>query len=349
MLPLRQRLVSILAIALTAPVCAEFLQAYLGLTGDAAELAAAAVFLAPLYGGAALLVRDLAVRTGRGWTRVLLLAAAFGLVMTGVIDLSMFAGDRPDVAYWAELREPTLVGPLGLSAYATFVWVLGHVTMSVGAPLAVHGALAPRHAGRPLLGWFGTALTALALLLVAVAVHLDGRDMYGYAPSVAQVVGPLVGVAALVALALSPLGRPVRRRVPGAGPRVPAWAIVAVGVLGKAVLDVVPPTWTGLTLTAAYVAVLCWWLRRIAAGRRWGAREIGVLGASLVVSTVLIGFLAPLPEGVTMTAKVGQNLVLLAAAVAVLVAVLRKSPRYDPALEAIPLPPRSGFGFRPST
>src|SRR5699024_11865814 len=73
----------------------------------------------PLYGGAVLLIRELAVRCGLGWTGTLLLAAAFGLAMPGLVDLAMFGEDRSDVAYWADMREPTLIEPIGVSVSTT--------------------------------------------------------------------------------------------------------------------------------------------------------------------------------------------------------------------------------------
>ena len=70
------------ALLLGAPVCAELLQAYLDITGDPCSRWCSLVFFfAPLYGGAAVLIREVAVRTGRGWPGRLLLAAAFGLLM----------------------------------------------------------------------------------------------------------------------------------------------------------------------------------------------------------------------------------------------------------------------------
>src|SRR5699024_9447446 len=49
--------------------------------------------------------------------------------------------------------------------------------------------------------------------------------------------------------------------------------------------------------------------------RQWGPREIGMLGVGVVIGGILIGFLAPLPPGVTATAKLTQNAALLLAAV----------------------------------
>ena len=63
----RRRACTVLGLALASPVCAEFVQGYLPITGDPLGLLVALLILAPLYGGAALLIREVAVRTGRGW------------------------------------------------------------------------------------------------------------------------------------------------------------------------------------------------------------------------------------------------------------------------------------------
>src|SRR5699024_2238394 len=84
---------ALLCVFLGAPLAAEYLQAYLPFTGDPWASLIGVAFFAPLYGGAALLIRELAVRCGLGWTGTLLLAAAFGLAMPGLVDLAMFGED----------------------------------------------------------------------------------------------------------------------------------------------------------------------------------------------------------------------------------------------------------------
>lgn len=95
-----RRRTGILAVLLLAPVSAELLQAYLGDLGGPVSLIFVVLFFAPLYGGAALLIREISVRTGRGWRGRLLLAAAFGVAMPTVIDLSLFTPHRDDVDDW---------------------------------------------------------------------------------------------------------------------------------------------------------------------------------------------------------------------------------------------------------
>jgi hypothetical protein len=47
-------------------------------------------FLVPMYGGGALLIRELARRTGRGWPTILVLGLAYGVIEPGVFDGSLF-------------------------------------------------------------------------------------------------------------------------------------------------------------------------------------------------------------------------------------------------------------------
>lgn len=325
MLPLRRRILPTLCVLLGAPVTAEFLQAYQTLTGDPVAIAGAIVFLAPLYGGAALLIREVAVRTGRGWAATLILAAAFGLAMPGIVDLSMFGEDAPDVPYWSELREPTLIPWLHVSAFSTISWAAGHVMMSVGAPLALLYALAPGQRGRPLLGRVGVPAMIAAGTVIAVQIHIDSREIFGLTPSAGQMIPMVAVVAAVAALAMSPLGSPVRTT--GQSRTVPAILVIAGTATLKVSLDILPPTWLGVTAFLGLILFAGIVLRFGARHGPWGPREIGMLGVGVVVGAILIGFLAPLPPGVTAVAKFTQNGALLLLAGLFALVTARRTPR----------------------
>jgi hypothetical protein len=52
--------------------------------------------LALLYGGGAVLIRELSRRTGRGWPTILVLGLAYGLIEAGLIDQTLF--NPPELA-----------------------------------------------------------------------------------------------------------------------------------------------------------------------------------------------------------------------------------------------------------
>ena len=72
-----------LALAVLAPVCAEYLWGYDDSTGHPGTLVGNLIVFTPLYGCPALLIREVARRRGLGWPGIVLLAAAFGVVEAG--------------------------------------------------------------------------------------------------------------------------------------------------------------------------------------------------------------------------------------------------------------------------
>lgn len=318
MLPLRSRLGPVLALMMMAPVCAEYLSAYLPDTGDAVVMVGGLLVLGPLYGGAALLVREVALRTVRGWPGVLLLAAAFGVAMPTLVDLSAWTAHRPDVPYWDLMREPTLLAPLGLSVLPMLQWVTGHVLLSVAAPLVLLTALTPRHRGRPLLGRPGLAVVAALLVLVAALIRAD-PDVATAVSTVQQAWSATV-VAALVVLGLSPLGAPYPRggeRRDDAPARCTPRRVLIAALPTALVLDLVPFGWGGTVGYATILVATAALVARAARRRSWGLEQVTALGVAVVLARVAAGFLSPLPPGVSPAAKTVQGVVLLALALAV--------------------------------
>lgn len=304
--PRRTRFIGVVAVLLGAPVCAELIQSYLDITGDAFELLFVVVFLAPLYGGAALLIREVAVRTGRGWPGRLLLAAAFGLLMTTTIDGSLFTPEWPDIDYWDDIMGSALVG--GVSVYALTTWVMGHVLMSVGAPLVVVEGLLPEGRGRPWLGRFGIVVLALLGTAVAVFVHHDPDAAAVEASTLDRVVS-VAAVLLLVAVAMSPWGRPLTP-VAGRSPARPLW----LGVAGFGLMltfDLAPISWAGVAV--AWAALLAGGVLVVVRSRspHWGVRHLVAVAYGGLLARTSTGFLSPVPEGVDPAAKLAQNSVFL--------------------------------------
>lgn len=308
--PAASRALAVVALLLLAPLCAELLSAYLAVAGDPTVSLFVVLFLAPLYGGVAILVRDAAVRTGRGWSGVVLMAAAFGVAMTALVDLSLWTTDRTDVAGWSQIVGAARVS--GISVFALASWVGGHVALSIGAPLLLVDAAVPDVRGRPLLRRWGTAVTVVCAVAVAVAVHTDPErsgvlhtSPTRYAVAAAVVLGLLVA-------AFSPLGA---ARPPVEGRRAARpWQVFALAVVLTALLDLAPPGWGGVAsiVVAALAAVGI--LGRQARSPDWSRRHSVALALGAVLERTATGALAPPAPGVaagTVVAQAGVLAVLL--------------------------------------
>jgi len=82
---------------------------------------------------------------------MLLLGFAFGLVQAGLIDQSLLHPRYRDIPYWDNLRQPTLVGGVGVSAAMVLGFVGGHMVHSIRAPIALAEASVPGRSARPWL------------------------------------------------------------------------------------------------------------------------------------------------------------------------------------------------------
>ncbi|MER7342742.1 hypothetical protein ABT403_33575 [Streptomyces sp. NPDC000075] len=307
-----RRLLPVLGLLVLAPVCAEYLIGYDQIIGRPLELLTGLLYLAPLYGTVAVLIRETARRTGRGWPTILLLSAAFGLVEAGLIDQSLFNPDFVDDPSWDQDRMPTLVPVLGVSVKQLLGFVAGHVIWSFAAPVAVVEACVPRLARRPWLGRAGTVVVAvLYVLAVVVFTHEHTRR---FTASPVQ-----LGVTAAAVLGLVAAAFAVPRRLAVASRRgVSPWAAGgAAGVL-LAAHQLSPSTWTGAALDAVVLALgggLLLWCSR-AAG--WGGHHVlAVAGAALVVNAGLSFAVDPLGE-VSLTVKYTVNAALTLAVLVLL-------------------------------
>src|SRR3954465_3748636 len=94
-----RRIAPVLALFVIAPWAAEC--SWGGNTLGGALLVI--VFLGPMYGGAAVLIRETARRLGAGWPAIVLLAAAFGVFQAGLVDQSLFNSSYLDDTQYSEL------------------------------------------------------------------------------------------------------------------------------------------------------------------------------------------------------------------------------------------------------
>ncbi|MCL3818809.1 hypothetical protein [Aeromicrobium wangtongii] len=216
----RTRWGSVVAVMVIAPWMAEMSWGGIPFTDVLLVIA----FLGPMYGGAAILIREVTRRAGRGWPTVLLLAAAFGVLQAGVVDQSLF---NPEYARY-DFQHPLHVDGIDISLYYLVAFVTGHVVVSVTVPLVLAESWSPCP-GAPWLSRRGVRVVAGLYVVASVINHLGVKDEdgRGFQASPLQVAVALATVAALVAVALSwPRRSATDARVP------PPWAMACLGFAG---------------------------------------------------------------------------------------------------------------------
>lgn len=316
----------VLSLLVLAPVCAEYLSAYDDSTGHPTALVQNMIVFIPLYGCAALLVREVARRARLGWTGMLLLAAAFGLVQAGLVDQSLFSPDYRGLAGWEAMFSTTLVAPLGLSAVNLISFVGGHVMLSICGPIALVESWRPARASEPWLRLPGLLITTAAYVGASLFVlrwHLLTESWHA---SAGQLIGTGVVVAAVI-IAAAALGRRVRpHRADGPGPGLGLTALVSLAL--ATTYNLLPQTWPGVAGSIAVLVVAGWLLGRVCRTRRWSATHAAVAGSAPLLLTGLLAFTYdPLLGEVGAGAKYAHNVIMLGIVlVTVTIAVLRRRP-----------------------
>jgi hypothetical protein len=261
----------------------------------AEQLPLVVLFLGPVYGGAAVLIREVVRRTGGGWPATALLAAAFGVVQAGLVDQSLFNQrflDDTQFAAAGPAAAATLVPGIGVSAAQALDFLGNHVVLSICAPIALVEALAtPSRRARPWLGRRGLVCVGILYVLGSLLIFADddGRKGFLLGPAQAALAGG--AVAALVAAALLPRWR----RSPGCRPgQLPHPLLLGAVVLAAHLIGWFTSGWAGigvrLVVAVLVVAAVVAWSRRpgwsrahVVAG--WSAGLVAAAAAAWAVPT----------------------------------------------------------------
>jgi hypothetical protein len=225
---------------------------------------------APMYGGAAVLIREVARRTGRGWPTMLTLALAYGVIEEGLVTESLFNKDYLD----QHLLDQGYLPALGTAVpWLIFVLTL-HTVWSISVPIALVEQGSTRRT-EPWLGRVG--LTVAAVLTVAGglaifnATRTDESQSHGFlvSPAQAGVTAAVAAVLIVVAFLLP------RRSGDRPGPVPSPWTVFASGSAGGVLFMSVTASWMAVwSGVAAMLVALAgtlgpagFWARRAAWGR----------------------------------------------------------------------------------
>jgi hypothetical protein len=253
-----------------APLIAEFL------LGDLTIEQLPALFaLAPLYGGGAILIRELVRRTGRSWPTFLLFALAYALMEEALLTQSLF---NPNYLH-LRLIDYGFVPALG-SALPWAIFVLGiHICWSLAVPIGLVESLFWERRTVP---WLKLPGLLMVFVLLSVGALLVLRFSLGQTPFRASSIEILVsGLLVLIAVAaaflvfrrepaaVSPGRAPVHPLIIGTLTLLGGSAFVLANSQGKARLPWPATALLEVAVAAALVGFFAW----ANAGRRWTAAQ----------------------------------------------------------------------------
>jgi hypothetical protein len=216
-----------------APLVAEYLLGDFSVT-----FLSPLIMLAPMYGGGAILIRELTRRSGRGWPTILLLGCAYAIIEEAFAGQTLF---NPDIfGMHMHLLSHAWIPALGIGAWWTLFMLNVHPFWSIGVSIALVDGLFPSRTRAP---WLGKAGLSVAAALYAAGVITNTAYSLHHDPfraSHAQfLVSALFVVVFAAAAFLLPAPAPNRNPSPVPSP----WITGAVAFLLGAAVFLAPIWW----------------------------------------------------------------------------------------------------------
>ncbi|WP_211191631.1 hypothetical protein [Actinoplanes sp. TBRC 11911] len=317
-----RRMGPVVSLFFVAPFVAEFLLGDLPVVMLPVLLA-----FAPMYGGGALLIREVARRSGRGWPMMLTLALAFAVLEEGLLTQSLF---NPNYA-GEHLLQYAYIPALGIGGLWT-PYVLGiHVLWSMATPIALVEESSGFRRELPWLGRRGLWVTGGLFVVgwvVFFAISYQMSD--GFLASPAQLISAASITMILVVVAFA-LPRRSNQAALGDVPR--PWVVfLAAAIAGALFIGMTfLPHYSGLFAGPVAVAVLAVLVSRWAKRMSWGHWHRYALAVAGLFTYAWHAFMM---NGVTISERIVEMVshVVFAVAAAVLAwRAYRRVRAYQPA------------------
>ena len=321
----KRKISAVITLFFVTPFVAEYLLGDLPL-----KLLAALIVLAPVYGGAAVLIRETARRTGRGWPTMLMLGAAYTLIGEGLVTQSLFNHDY--LKMQMHLLDPAYIPALGIGGWWTLFMFNLHTFWSMGVSIALVEALFPAEAEAPWLGLVGDSVVAVVFVLGIAANFGIGFKQNQFVASHAQLLcTAALSVLLMVSAFLIPARRSRKAKGSVPSPRnTSPWITGAIAfVLGMGVMYT-PPKWGWaavcalLAIDAVFLVLLTWVSRQTG----WSALHTLSLAAGGALAYGIHAFTGRPLVGGLLGMRI-SNTVFLAAAVCLIWLAARRVIRYQ--------------------
>lgn len=229
-----------------APLISEFLLGDLPIT-----MLGSLIVLAPMYGGGAVLIREIVRRTGRGWASIIVLALGYAILEEAFLTQTLFNPDY--LGMNMHLLQPAYISTFGIGAWWTVFVLTLHTVWSISVSIGLMEALVPDRATTPWLGKVGLSVNTVLFILGAMAVARFSvtQDRNHFMASTAQFASS-AAVFLIVVIAGLRLPKSSSVQVPGSIPN--PW-FVGTGALAVASAFLLVPNRFGWWTVAIYVAL----------------------------------------------------------------------------------------------
>jgi hypothetical protein len=288
------RFLPVIVLVLLAPVVAELLYGTISVTQ-----ATALLFVLPIYGAGALLIREVVRRSERGWGSILLLGAAYGVIEEGLVLQSFFNPTLYRASEWgARLFGVNWV-------YVEAMLVL-HAVWSIAIPIVLTELLFPSWSRKPYLGRFGLVVTTtfyiLGVGLLMLSTHTSLAPGYWAPPVLLSLCALTVLVLVVVALGTRPKEVSLRQAhapqpwVPFLTSGLGGFAYLALLILlWRAEPIFAHSPWVLLPMLSAMILVagVAGLLRHWSRSYDWGDRHLLALASGALIAHTLVGILDP--------------------------------------------------------
>jgi hypothetical protein len=304
--PVKRSLLPAIGLFFVAPLVAEFLLGNLPI-----KLLMALVMLAPMYGGGALLIRELVRRAGRGWPSIVLLALAYGIFEEAFATQSLF---NPNYMHLnLHLLQPSFIPALGIGAWWTIFVLALHMVWSISVPIALVEATVPGRAETPWLGGGGLAIIGLLFGVGVAGMTAMTLKQDRFMSSTGQ-FATAAAILVLLAIAAFAMGKPAVASIAGSVPN--PWLCGGLALASGSAILLLPGVWGWwaaaaiLLLELAVGALVLAWSRRTA----WNSRHKVALAGGAALAYAWHAFIeTPVIGGAGVGVRVGNVVFALGA------------------------------------
>ncbi|CAM3906878.1 MULTISPECIES: hypothetical protein [Paenibacillus] len=276
-----KRFAPAIVLFILSPFIAEFLLGNIGI--DAIENY---IFLAPLYGGGALLVREIARRSGRGWPAILLLGLAFAIVEEGLITQTLF-----NPSYFRhELLSAAYIPALGIGVWWTMFVLTLHTVWSISISIALVESFVPKYRTEPWLGKIGIATACILFLLGSIMNFYGTYLQEAFLASIEQLSGVVIATAIVVATSFVATGRMQSNEIKDNAPSPWMVGLFSFSVSSLFMLGGFFPGWMFTIIWIVLIVTACIVISRWSEMNGWKPIHIAALASGALITYIWNSF-----------------------------------------------------------